>query len=53
MRDVTSGARACRLEDVAAQVLVLDDGRDLLADVLGVDDDNFFGAGGGLALDDG
>ena len=35
------------------QVLVLDDRGDLLAHVLGVDDDDLLDACGGLALDDG
>lgn len=40
-------------EDVAREVLVFDDGGDLLADVLGVHDDDLFVDACGLALDDG
>ena len=40
------------LKDIAAEVVVLDDRGDLLADVLGVDDDDLFRAGFGFALDD-
>ena len=40
-------------EDIAREIVVLDDGSDLLPHVLGIDDNHLFPARGGLTLDDG
>src|SRR5277367_3025600 len=50
---MTAASGECAIsEDVARQVLVLDNGGDHLADVFGVDDSYSFAARGGFALDD-